>query len=83
MIEHLDGHTDIVHKLLNQDWLPWYVWSYFNSGKVCCSCARVITDIRLCRGMTRRDLLLQRYWRREDDGTYGTNSFEDWSIATS
>lgn len=44
VIEHLDGHTDIVHKLLNQDWLPW--------------------------GMTRRDLLLQRYWRREDDGTY-------------
>lgn len=21
--------------------------------------------------MKRRDLLLQRYWRREDDGTYG------------
>ncbi|XP_019232033.1 PREDICTED: protein ENHANCED DISEASE RESISTANCE 2-like [Nicotiana attenuata] len=44
VIEHLDGHTDIVHKLLNRDWLPW--------------------------GMGRRDLLLQRYWRREDDGTY-------------
>ncbi|CAH9096943.1 unnamed protein product [Cuscuta epithymum] len=44
MIEHLDGHTDIVHKCLHRDWLPW--------------------------GMKRRDLLLQRYWRREDDGTY-------------
>ncbi|XP_051120733.1 protein ENHANCED DISEASE RESISTANCE 2-like [Andrographis paniculata] len=44
VIEHLDGHTDIVHKLLYQDWLPW--------------------------GMKRRDLLLRRYWRREDDGTY-------------
>ncbi|XP_031113088.1 protein ENHANCED DISEASE RESISTANCE 2-like isoform X1 [Ipomoea triloba] len=44
MIEHLDGHTDIVHKCLHRNWLPW--------------------------GMKRRDLLLQRYWRREDDGTY-------------
>ncbi|KAG6432816.1 hypothetical protein SASPL_104403 [Salvia splendens] len=45
VIEHIDGHTDIVHKLLFHDWLPW--------------------------GMKRRDLLLRRYWRREDDGTYG------------
>ncbi|KAK1266295.1 hypothetical protein QJS04_geneDACA015332 [Acorus gramineus] len=45
VVEHLDGHTDIIHKLLHRDWLPW--------------------------GMKRRDLLLQRYWRREDDGTYG------------
>ncbi|KAK4441186.1 protein ENHANCED DISEASE RESISTANCE 2 [Sesamum alatum] len=44
VIEHLDGHTDIVHKLLYRHWLPW--------------------------GMKRRDLLLRRYWRREDDGTY-------------
>ncbi|XP_009770311.1 protein ENHANCED DISEASE RESISTANCE 2 isoform X1 [Nicotiana sylvestris] len=44
VIEHLDGHTDIVHKLLRRDWLPW--------------------------SMKRRDLLLRRYWRREDDGTY-------------
>ncbi|KAG6436151.1 hypothetical protein SASPL_101035 [Salvia splendens] len=44
VIEHIDGHTDIVHKLLFHDWLPW--------------------------GMKRRDLLLRRYWRREDDGTY-------------
>ncbi|XP_057480703.1 protein ENHANCED DISEASE RESISTANCE 2-like isoform X1 [Actinidia eriantha] len=44
VIEHLDGHTDIVHKLLNNDWLPW--------------------------GMKRRDLLVRRYWRSEDDGTY-------------
>lgn len=44
VVEHLDGHTDIVHKQLNSDWLPW--------------------------GMKRRDLLLRRYWRREDDGTY-------------
>ncbi|KAK8361542.1 hypothetical protein V6Z11_A03G047400 [Gossypium hirsutum] len=45
VVEHLDGHTDIVHKQLYSDWLPW--------------------------GMKRRDLLLRRYWRREDDGTYG------------
>ncbi|KAL5801738.1 hypothetical protein ACOSQ3_033370 [Xanthoceras sorbifolium] len=44
VIEHLDGHTDIVHKQLYSDWLPW--------------------------GMKRRDLLMRRYWRREDDGTY-------------
>ncbi|KAJ4971215.1 hypothetical protein NE237_004314 [Protea cynaroides] len=44
VVEHLDGHTDIIHKQLKSDWMPW--------------------------GMKRRDLLLQRYWRREDDGTY-------------
>ncbi|XP_012476413.1 protein ENHANCED DISEASE RESISTANCE 2 isoform X1 [Gossypium raimondii] len=44
VVEHLDGHTDIVHKQLYSDWLPW--------------------------AMKRRDLLLRRYWRREDDGTY-------------
>ncbi|XP_012471524.1 protein ENHANCED DISEASE RESISTANCE 2 [Gossypium raimondii] len=44
VVEHLDGHTDIVYKQLYSDWLPW--------------------------GMKRRDLLLRRYWRREDDGTY-------------
>ncbi|KAK1291074.1 hypothetical protein QJS10_CPB18g02101 [Acorus calamus] len=44
VVEHLDGHTDIIHKQLHRDWLPW--------------------------GMKQRDLLLQRYWRREDDGTY-------------
>ncbi|KAF2300607.1 hypothetical protein GH714_014464 [Hevea brasiliensis] len=44
VVEHLDGHTDIVHKKLYNDWLPW--------------------------GMKRRDFLLRRYWRREDDGTY-------------
>lgn len=44
VVEHLDGHTDIIHKKLTGEWLPW--------------------------GMRKRDLLLQRYWRREDDGTY-------------
>ncbi|GAY46479.1 hypothetical protein CUMW_097390 [Citrus unshiu] len=44
VVEHLDGHSDVVHKLLYSDWLPW--------------------------GMQRRDLLVRRYWRREDDGTY-------------
>ncbi|CAN1253163.1 Protein ENHANCED DISEASE RESISTANCE 2 [Linum perenne] len=44
VVEHLDGHTDIVHKQLYNDWLSW--------------------------GMKRRDFLLRRYWRREDDGTY-------------
>ncbi|XP_022133494.1 protein ENHANCED DISEASE RESISTANCE 2-like isoform X2 [Momordica charantia] len=44
LVEHLDGHTDIVHMQLYRDWLPW--------------------------GMKKRDFLLRRYWRREDDGTY-------------
>ncbi|XP_043707143.1 protein ENHANCED DISEASE RESISTANCE 2-like isoform X2 [Telopea speciosissima] len=44
VIEHLDGHSDIIHVQLKGDWMPW--------------------------GMRRRDLLLRRYWRREDDGTY-------------
>ncbi|KAE8714742.1 protein-tyrosine sulfotransferase-like [Hibiscus syriacus] len=44
VVECLDDHTDIIHKKLYSDWLPW--------------------------GMKQRDLLLQRYWRREDDGTY-------------
>ncbi|GKV08312.1 hypothetical protein SLEP1_g19961 [Rubroshorea leprosula] len=44
VVEHVDGHTDIIHKQLYSDWLPW--------------------------GTKSRDLLLQRYWRREDDGTY-------------
>ncbi|XAR72119.1 hypothetical protein NMG60_11018640 [Bertholletia excelsa] len=44
VVEHLDGHTDIIHENLSIHWLPW--------------------------GMKRRDLLVRRYWRREDDGTY-------------
>ncbi|KAI4322275.1 hypothetical protein L6164_021986 [Bauhinia variegata] len=44
VVEHLDGHADIIHKQLLGDWLPW--------------------------GMKPRDLLLRRYWRREDGGTY-------------
>lgn len=44
VVEHLDGHTDIINVQLYSDWLPW--------------------------GMHRRDLLLRRYWRREEDGTY-------------
>ncbi|PKA55689.1 hypothetical protein AXF42_Ash011981 [Apostasia shenzhenica] len=44
LVEHLDGHTDIIHKKLKNHWLPW--------------------------SMKSRDLLLRRYWRREDDGTY-------------
>lgn len=35
MVEHLDGHTDIVHKQLYRDWLPWldsnlYVYSKYS-----------------------------------------------------
>ncbi|TKY51590.1 ENHANCED DISEASE RESISTANCE 2 [Spatholobus suberectus] len=44
VVDHLDGHTDIIHVQLYNDWLPW--------------------------GMKPRDLLLRRYWRREDDGSY-------------
>uniref|UniRef100_A0A7N0U781 Protein ENHANCED DISEASE RESISTANCE 2-like n=1 Tax=Kalanchoe fedtschenkoi TaxID=63787 RepID=A0A7N0U781_KALFE len=44
VVEHLDGHTDIIHKQFHSDWMPW--------------------------GMKCRDLLLRRYWRRDDDGTY-------------
>ena len=25
VVEHLDGHTDIIHKQLYSDWLPWLV----------------------------------------------------------
>lgn len=32
------------------------------------------------RGMKKRDFLLRRYWRREDDGTYG-NNFQEKSNA--
>ncbi|KAK4430914.1 protein ENHANCED DISEASE RESISTANCE 2-like [Sesamum alatum] len=44
VVEHLDGHTDIIHIQLYNHWLPW--------------------------ATKRRDFLLRRYWRREDDGTY-------------
>ncbi|KAL9675083.1 hypothetical protein QQ045_003283 [Rhodiola kirilowii] len=44
VVEHLDGHTDIIHKQFHSGWMPW--------------------------GMKHRDLLLRRYWRRDDDGTY-------------
>ncbi|CAK8573166.1 unnamed protein product [Lathyrus sativus] len=44
VVDHIDGHTDIIYLQLYNDWLPW--------------------------GMKPRDLLLRRYWRREDDGTY-------------
>ncbi|KAG0491758.1 hypothetical protein HPP92_005156 [Vanilla planifolia] len=46
VVEHLDGHTDIIHKKLSSDWLP------------------------CLQGNEKEDLLLRRYWRREDDGTY-------------
>ncbi|MED6206637.1 hypothetical protein PIB30_028761 [Stylosanthes scabra] len=54
VVEHVDGHTDIIHKQLYRDWLPW--------------------------GSKPRDFLLQRYWRREDDGTYGSN--DTWKKPT-
>jgi len=30
VIEHLDGHTDIIHKQLNGDWLPWSAFKFLN-----------------------------------------------------
>ncbi|CAN6479366.1 unnamed protein product [Victoria cruziana] len=44
VVEHLDGHTDIIQEQMKKDWMPW--------------------------GMKPRELLIRRYWRREDDGTY-------------
>nr|PNR33495.1 hypothetical protein PHYPA_025439 [Physcomitrium patens] len=44
VIEHIDGHSDIVHKQFHTHWLPWR--------------------------MKPRDLVVHRYWRREDDGSY-------------
>ncbi|KAL4576952.1 hypothetical protein LXL04_013053 [Taraxacum kok-saghyz] len=44
VIENIDGHTDIIHKQLDGDWMPW--------------------------GMKPRDLLLHRYWKRDENGTY-------------
>lgn len=38
-----------------------------------CTLLGFMVDISWCRSMKKRDLLLRRYWRREDDGTYGTN----------
>ncbi|OAE20107.1 hypothetical protein AXG93_3818s1050 [Marchantia polymorpha subsp. ruderalis] len=45
VIEHIDGHTDVIHKQFHTRWIPWR--------------------------MKPRDLVLLRYWRREDDGSYG------------
>jgi len=25
VVDHIDGHTDIIHLQLYNDWLPWYV----------------------------------------------------------
>lgn len=30
VVEHLDGHTDIIHKQLYSDWLPWSVEKFSN-----------------------------------------------------
>lgn len=72
VVEHLDGHTDIIHVQLYSHWLPRYVFY------VCwCQYHEIIVDFFLSltpehfRGMKPRDMLLRRYWRREDDSTYG------------
>lgn len=44
VIEHIDGHSDIVHKHFHKFWLS--------------------------SRMKPRDLVVHRYWRREDDGSY-------------
>ncbi|KAL2650119.1 hypothetical protein R1flu_018247 [Riccia fluitans] len=44
VVEHVDGHTDVIHKQFHTSWIP--------------------------RRMRPRDLVLLRYWRREDDGSY-------------
>ncbi|KAH8935094.1 hypothetical protein BDL97_17G012300 [Sphagnum fallax] len=44
VIEHIDGHSDVIHKQFNRYWTPWR--------------------------MKPRDLVIHRYWRREDDGSY-------------
>ncbi|XP_052117852.1 protein ENHANCED DISEASE RESISTANCE 2-like [Arachis duranensis] len=44
VVDHIDGHSDIIHLQMYNDFLPW--------------------------GIKPRDMLLRRYWRREDDGTY-------------
>lgn len=78
MVEHLDGHTEIIHMQLNNEWLPWSdLSSLFAPLKLC----PIILWSLFCRLMKRRDLLLRRYWRREDDGTYGINVsslFTNW-----
>lgn len=69
MVEHLDGHTDIIHKQLYSDWLPWSATPLFLP-----EFAPLFVLLLTCcinRGMKRRDFSLRRYWRREDDGTYG------------
>ncbi|KAM3374200.1 protein ENHANCED DISEASE RESISTANCE 2-like isoform X2 [Capsicum galapagoense] len=70
VIEHLDGHTDIVHKLLRWDWLPWSGTCMIFTLQTFYTSLGSIIDMSCCRSMKKRDLLLRRYWRREDDGTY-------------
>lgn len=52
-------------------WMVTMVWSSFWSFIIAGHCFMLIMDSSVCRGMKQRDLLLRRYWRREDDGTYG------------
>jgi hypothetical protein len=44
VVEHINGHLDVVHKQFHSKWHPWR--------------------------MKPRDMVFQRYWRRDEDGTY-------------
>lgn len=89
------------------DWTSWWSYWYSSQAPiswlatmVCflpclCQICLIIYMVNAwdtrCRGMKQRDLLLRRYWRREDDGTYGdivgstqvvntTNGLLNWKI---
>ncbi|KAK8691689.1 hypothetical protein V6N13_075189 [Hibiscus sabdariffa] len=68
VVECLDGHTDIIHEKLYSDWLPWS--DSMPAPNITLRFMFRIDHRRSCRGMKRRDLLLRRYWRREDGGAY-------------
>lgn len=81
MVEHLDGHTDIIHEQLYSDWFPWS-YSTRTTQFYYSVMSGILIKLSICRGMKRRDLLLRRYWRREDDGTYGSSFvYEDTVLA--
>lgn len=88
VVEHLDGHADIIHKQLTSNWLPWSesTLRFFTQLALIVSYFRILqvnSTVIIYRGMKRRDLLLRRYWRREDDGTYGTSVLGNMWISSS
>ncbi|GFP98810.1 protein enhanced disease resistance 2 [Phtheirospermum japonicum] len=60
LVEEVDGHTAILYHRLQLDWFPTYVVLYHQESFI------------LYRFVWPRDLCYVRYWRRNDDGSYGS-----------